>query len=353
MDETDSISTASRHLRRIAEFAWIWARYYRFVFLMCEDPASDQALKRRGGVGATAAAIVVLVITAATGGFIYEGSTQPQYQSGGASANDIGGMLSSGLAMVGSGIKFASSGGLAQVQAASMGLIADTFTGNQPISPTCSATPKNSYIELTNSGSTSDTATAVTITYGGEANTFTISGACTIGKAGSPDASMYILFRGPSKLPNSLAPDPGRPYQGTVTLSGGARVPFVGSFYQGYPSVSISALALPASDFSKGTSSNSTCSLTRPASNPYVMLNNTGTVGSSFTSMTINWQGQPNAFPIVGGCYIGPDGTPGAVIYVVLSPDSKLATAAETGQPFSATLTPSFGAPIPFSGKFQ
>jgi hypothetical protein len=310
-------------------------------------------LRARPGIGVTAVvALVAVTLGAAVGGVIYEGSTQQQYQNGGSSSYDLPGMFSSGLSMVSAGLQFASTGGLAQVQTNGVGLIADTFTGDTQISPTCSATPKNSFVALTNKGSTNGTATGVTITYGGENNVFTISGPCNIGPSGSPHATTYILFKGPSKLPNSLTPDPGKPFVGTVKLSNGASLPFTGNFFQGYPQVSAN-LVLPASEFTQGTSSNATCSANQPVSRPFIVLNNTGTVGETFTSLTIVWKNEANTFPILGTCYVGPDGTPGALIYVVFPANSKLTQAAEVGQPFAVSLTPYFGQPLPFSGIFK
>lgn len=297
---------------------------------------------------------MVGILVATTGVLMYEGSAQQsQSQGGGSSTSNVGGMLSDGFSMLKDGLKFASGGGLAEVQTAGVGLIADTFTGDAPLAPTCGMTPRNSYIELTNTGSANGTATGVTITYGGEANVFAISGSCTIGPSKSSTATMYILFRGPSKLPNSLAPVPGIPYLGTVTLSNGAHLPFSGNFFQGYPLISTSGVALAASDFTEGNPVNSTCSTTRPLANSYMMVNNTGTVGAYFTSVVVNWKDAANTFPIVGGCYVGPDGTPGAVIYVIFGGDSKLSVAAEAGQSFTGALTPTFGTPISFSGKFE
>jgi hypothetical protein len=312
-------------------------------------------LRRTGGAAVSAAALMVGILVATTGVLMYEGNAtqQSQSQGGGPSTSNIGGMLSDGLSMVKDGLKFASGGGLAEVQTAGVGLIADTFTGDSPLPPTCSSTPRNSYIELTNTGSANGTATGVKIVYGGETNSFAISGPCTIGPSKSSTASMYILFGGPSKLPNSLAPVPGIPYSGTVTLSDGANLPFTGSFYQGYPQISIPSVAIAASAFTEGYPGNTTCSTTLPDATPYLMVVNTGTVGASFTSVAVTWKVGASTFPIVGSCFVGPDGTPAAVIYVIPGSSNKLSVAAEPGESFTGDLTPSFGAPVSFSGIFQ
>ena len=308
-------------------------------------------MKKRAAVGGTAIGILVLVAVGSLGGLTYLGSTSAKYSSGTGSSTDIPGMLSSGVSLLTAGLKFATTGGVPEVQTSGAGLIADTFTGDSPLAPTCSSTPKNSYIALTNSGTMNGTATQVVITYGGENNVFDISGQCDVGPKGSSTSTMYILFKGPSKLPNSLAPDPGKPYLGTIALSDGARLAFSGNFYQGYPSVTAESF-LQASGFGQSLPGNSTCTDLRPSTGSYIELDNTGTVGASYTSVGLNWNGTTRSFPITGPCYIGPDGTPGAVLYVSMGTAGKAGTFPGIGQSYTGTVTPQWGSPIDVNGKF-
>ena len=301
------------------------------------------------------------VIVVAVGGTIVYQDTMQQasvlsnnagsQSSSGQSGSDIMGSLSGALSMLQDGI--ASGGGLAQVQTNGAGLIADTFTGDASRAPTCGATPKNSYIALTNKGSANGTATSVSITYGGEKNDFTIAGQCRIGPSGSPTATTYLLFPGPSKLPNSNVPQPGLPYLGIVILSNGAHLAFTGNWFQGYPQISNTTVAFPASNFIQGKPMNTTCSTTPLPGRAYIALTNTGTVGISATQVTVTWKDVTNTFSISGSCYIGPDGTTSAVTYILIGATGDLKVTAEPGQSYTGTVALSFGTPIQFSGTFQ
>ncbi len=285
---------------------------------------------------------------------VYLGSMQQQ--SSGSSGYDVGGMLSNGLSMVKEGFGFASGGGIAKVQTGTIGLVADTFTGDGPIAPTCSATAKNSYIGLINTGSGNGTATAVTIRYAGSDNTFPIAGSCVIGPSGSPTATTFVLFKGPSKLPNSARPQAGIQYSGSVSLSDGAQLPFVGTFSQGYASISNKGFVLMASEFTKGQqvkAINATCGATPGAAKSYVKLNNTGTIGASVTLLTISSKNATDTFSISGPCFVGPEGTPSAVTYIILGHNNSLNVAAEPGQSFNGTVTLSSKTQIRFSGQFH
>jgi hypothetical protein len=319
-------------------------------------------LKRKAVGPALIAASVMAVILVAVGGtLVYQNIVQQQSilsnnggsqsTTSGQAANDIVGGLSGALSVLQDAI--ASGGGLAQVQTNGVGLIADTFTGDTPLAPTCSSTPKNSYIGLTNKGSANGTIKSVTITYGGEKNDFTIAGTCKVGPSGSPTATMYVLFRGPSKLANSNVPQPGLPYLGTVTLSSGAHLPFTGTWYQGYAQISNASVILPASNFTQGKPMNSTCSTTPLPGKAYVALTNAGTVGVSATLVTITSKDATSTFSISGSCFIGPDGTPSAVTYILFGATNNLSVAAVAGQPFTGSVALSFGDAIPFSGSFR
>jgi hypothetical protein len=322
---------------------------------------------RKGGAGRVAGLLVIafLVAAAAT---LYEGALRPgspnlgsignlgdlgSLGNIGASAQNMTGEVSSGISVLKGGLAFGAGGGLAQVETSGSGLIADTFTGNSTIAPTCSSSPRNSYVALTNTGSANGSATGVIITYGGSKNAFPISGPCTLGPAGSPTATRYILFGGPSKLPDSPVPEAGEPYLGTVTLTNGGQLPFTGRFSSGYPSVSATGLVMPANDFPKGSPANATCAATAPREGAYVELNNTGTVGTPVTLLTISWKNETNLFAISGACRIGPDGTPSDVVYLLFGPDSGLSTAAVSGQAFTGTVTLSTQTQVPFRGTFK
>jgi len=306
-------------------------------------------LNRKGGAGATAAGIAAVIIVGAVGAMMFEGNSQ---QSQGGSGN-IGSAFSNGIGALKSGLGFAAGGGLATVEAATVGLIAETFTGSAPIPPTCSATPKNSYIELVNTGSTKGTATGVTITYGGQVNGFSISGPCAIGPAGSSTSTMYVLFKGPSQLPNSSVPEAGQPFVGSVTLSNGGRLPFTGKFYSGYPSVATSGLSIIAADFTAGNPTNSSCGSTPEVGHSYIMLNNTGTVGANATDVTFYTRNGTSTIPVHEPCVIGPDGTASDVAYVLFGSDSKMNFAVTPGQSFNGTVSLSNRSDVPFKGVFQ
>jgi hypothetical protein len=300
------------------------------------------ALKRMA-VGKVAAAAIVLVALVAFSGLL-------SYQEGSGSGT---GRLSDGLSMIEDSLGMLSVGGVAQVQIASVGLIADTFTGATAISPTCSTSPKNSYIQLTNTGSAKGVAKSVEITYGGSNNDFTIDGTCSIGPSGSPNATIYVLFQGPSRLPNSSVPGPSVPYIGSVVLNNGARLPFTGSFFQGSPRISSTAVVIAASHLDESRPANTTCSSSPPASDAYIALRNSGTVGSNVSRVTLDWNNTSSVFPITGYCTLGPDGTPSAVTYVTLGTPSGPPVAAKSGEAFSGTVAFYKGSTVAINGSFQ
>ena len=59
------------------------------------------------------------------------------------------------------------------ISISAVSLIADTFDGSEPLSPTCGAASANSYIALVNDGTGSGGVSSVTITFGGSNNDFT------------------------------------------------------------------------------------------------------------------------------------------------------------------------------------
>ena len=85
-----------------------------------------------------------------------------------------------------------------------------------------SGSPSGAYIELQDSGTSSASVNAISITFGG--STYQLSGSqCSVSAGGSEYVSLNIVV--PSKLPTS-----GTQFVGTATMSNGAQVPFSGTF---------------------------------------------------------------------------------------------------------------------------
>lgn len=294
-------------------------------------------MKRRGGFGVTIAAILTFIIVLAIGADMVLGNSQSTSQGG--SGGGIGRDISNGLALVKSGLQFAGGDGMSTVEAATVSLISDTFTGSAPIQPTCSAVPANSYIQLTNTGSKEGAAVGVTITYAGAKNTFKIAGSCDIGPSGSDASTTFILFKGPSELPNSDVPQSGEQFSGTVAMSDGATLPFVGVFSSGYHTIHATAVSLVAARFSKGAPTNSTCSTTLASGDSYIMLNNTGTIGASVVGLTLTSGNSTNTIPLAGKCGIGAEGTASDILYVLFPPNSQLNFTAVQGQSFNGVFS--------------
>jgi hypothetical protein len=307
-------------------------------------------MKRRGGFGVTVACVLTLMIVLAFGAVMVLGNSQSTSQGG--SGGGIGSDISNGISLVKSGLQFAGGDGLSTVQAETVSLISDTFTGNAPIQPTCSANPVNSYIQLTNTGSKQGAAVAVTITYAGGKNTFKIAGSCDIGPSGSSAATTFVLFKGPSELPNSPAPQSGEQFSGSVAMSDGADLLFVGVFSSGYHIVKATAISLVAARFSKGAPTNSTCSPTLVSGDSYVMLNNTGTVGARVVGMTLDSGNSTNTIPVLGNCGIGPGGTALDILYILFPPKSQLNFTAGAGQPFNGLVSLDDRTSVSFQGAF-
>jgi hypothetical protein len=306
-------------------------------------------MRRRGGLGANIAGVLAIVLVLAFGAVIVEGYFHPQ----GGSLGGLGNALSNGVSLVESGLQFAGGGGMSEVETQAVGLISDTFTGNAPIQPTCSPTPVNSFIQLTNTGSSKGAAVRVSITYAGARNTFSIAGPCEIGPAGSATGHMFILFKGPSELPNSPAPEAGQPFVGSVAMSDGADLPFTGVFSSGYHIVKATAVMLNASGFEAGPPTNATCSSTLVPGDSYVLLNNTGTVGAGVTGITIGSGNSTSTLEIGGNCAIGPDGTPSAITYILFAPKSRLGFTPSAAQDFGGTVALDDRTSVSFQGTFR
>lgn len=260
-----------------------------------------------------------------------------------------------GLSDVGKGVGYIQSQ-TSEVQIGQVALIANTFDGSQALAPSCGGNSMNSYISLTNSGSSAAAVSSVTITYGGANNVFDVQGGCSIGPTGSPTATVYVLFPGPSELPNSQAPVPSEPFQGTVTLAGGVQLQFTGDFEQGYPTVYVSNAVVMAAQLAKGKA-NTTCLSSPPTSTSYVELSNNGTLGATVSQIGLAWNGTSATLPIAGTCQIGPDGTPSASVYVSLPGIGPSTTEPTAGESYTVTAVILAGAmqgmDARYTGQFQ
>jgi hypothetical protein len=319
-------------------------------------------LKRNGGAVWIVGAVLAAIIIAAGGLITYFDIAPPPSQSTSVTASnptgnswsgyDIAGTFSGVVSTVKDGLDSVTGWVLPYVDINGVGLVADTFTGNESLAPSCSATPRDSYIGLTNKAPLNRTAKELTITYRGEGTNFAISGPCTIEPSGSSNATMYVVFAGPSRLANAV-PSVGQQYTGTVTLSNGAHLSFAGVFFQGYPQVSISNMTMRASGFAQSQPTNSTCSAKPTTSNAYVELTNTGTVGAAATEVTLTWNDVTYTAAVSGSCYLGPDGTPSSISYLLLGASNGIGSPAQAGQSFVGTVTLSTGVHIPFRGTFE
>jgi hypothetical protein len=303
-----------------------------------------------------ACAILALCLLTTAGILAYTGTfqqIQSQVNATENSISNVAGQLSGGFKMLSGGLQLASGNGVAEIEANKGELFADTFTGNESVAVTCGTTPRDSYIRLINSGTANDTAVSVTIATGGVKSDYAIAGPCTIGPSGSATATQYVIFQGLNKLVGFLVPEVSQQYLATVTLADGTPVIFYGQFDQGMPLVSTTGVMLLARDFDQGQPANATCVTVPVPANMFVVLTNAGTAGASVASVTITWKNTINTFPISGSCSVGPDGTQSATTYIFFGLSNRLGVAAETGQPFTGTVTLSNGAHIEFSGSFQ
>jgi len=293
-------------------------------------------LKRRGGAGTVVVAALIVVVLAAVGFYFVGG---------------YGNSLKGGFSDVSKGIGAIQSQG-SEVQITTVSLISDTFDGSEQLAPTCGSSPSNSYISLSNSGTSDGGVSSVTITYGGAENLFKVDGSCTVG----PSSSLYVLFPGPSALPNSTAPGASEPFLGTVNLSNGVKLPFSGSFQQGSPRVSLAAVTMIASQLAQGTLG-ATCSPSPPPGGSYLELTNSGTEGATPQQVDISWKEGSVTVPITGSCDLGPAGTQSANTFVVLSGIGQASQPPSQGESYSVDATLRNGAAAPIvvqsTGSFE
>ena len=295
-------------------------------------------MERPASTGTTIAAILVVIAVGVAGALVLTnpGITSP---------------LKGGLSDVSSGASDLQAQ-TSPISISAVSLIADTFDGSEPLSPTCGAASANSYIALVNDGTGSGGVSSVTITFGGSNNDFDVEGSCTIGPSGSSTSTVYVLFPGPNALPNSSTPQASQPSLGTVNLSGGLRLPFSGEFQQGYPEVSISSGSLTASALLAGQD-NATCQDSPPSGTGYVELRNTGTEGASVSAVTIGWNGATASPPISGVCGLGAAGTPSASLFVEILGIGTVSPPPKSGEAYTVTVTLTNGAAAPITAQYH
>jgi len=104
--------------------------------------------------------------------------------------------------------------------------VADFKAANSGTTFTCGS-PSGSWISISNTGASTTSVTGVTITFAGGSNTFSVSGACAVGAAGSGGAIQSLLFTN-EKL--TVDPISGATYSGTVSLASGVQLSLIGQF---------------------------------------------------------------------------------------------------------------------------
>jgi hypothetical protein len=116
--------------------------------------------------------------------------------------------------------------------------------------------------------------------------------------------------------------------------------------------VTVTGSALVAADFvSTSPATVFTCASASPGSD--LSLTNTGTLGVSVASVSINWAGSSTTYAVSGSCSIGAVGSPTSSIYIVFPTTTKLAPSAIAAQNYSGTVTLSNGAQLLFTGAWQ
>jgi hypothetical protein len=94
---------------------------------------------------------------------------------------------------------------------------------------TCALASSSAYIALANTGSVGASVTSITITWAGTNTTFSVSGACDIGAAGSPSSTTYVNFPATTEInPSAIA---GQTYAAAVIFSDGTQFLFNGTWY--------------------------------------------------------------------------------------------------------------------------
>jgi len=126
---------------------------------------------------------------------------------------------------------FGSSSNSAQVQVTGIALVGATLAAGSGASSCTTATTANS-ITLTNTGTAAANPTSVSVTYGGQVYTWTLTAlGCTVTPAGKTGATsvgnpLYIGLGGVTVTGATS----GQSFTGTVTMSNGAILIFAGTF---------------------------------------------------------------------------------------------------------------------------
>ncbi len=118
---------------------------------------------------------------------------------------------------------FGTLGSAPQVTAVTNSLAAGTAA--TPAALACTPTaPGGSWVELKNTGSAAASVLSMTVSYYGAPETIAAPAGCTVAVGGIT----YITVTG---LGGTVAANAGDSFQGSVSLSNGAPVPFVGTFH--------------------------------------------------------------------------------------------------------------------------
>jgi len=94
---------------------------------------------------------------------------------------------------------------------------------------TCGS-PAGSYLSISNGGTAGATVTAVTLTWAGSTNSYSLSGSCSIGAVGSSTSTQNVLFSAGATEVLTNDGTSGGTFTGTLTLDNGAVVPYAGTF---------------------------------------------------------------------------------------------------------------------------
>jgi len=120
-------------------------------------------------------------------------------------------------------------GGSVQIAVTGTAFLASYFlTGGSTKNFFCATTSSGSYLTLTNTGTSSASVGAISVTWAGSNTVYTGPNNCNIGAAGSSTATTYLLFPATNTItPSAIS---GQAFTGTVTLSDGEQLLFTGTW---------------------------------------------------------------------------------------------------------------------------
>ena len=103
--------------------------------------------------------------------------------------------------------------------------------GGLTTSFTCGAAT-GSYLKVSNTGTAGTEVTAVTLTWAGSINVYSLSGSCAVGANGSVNSTQFLLFSGDPRATKVLTANAVSAgiFTGTVALSNGAVLLYTGTF---------------------------------------------------------------------------------------------------------------------------